>query len=111
MWINHGDDDGQAPIESRVREAIEEALAGARTIVLHHRDTDGNESERRVDPQIFGNTHGHWYPIAHCHLRGAIRWFRLDRITATRLTKQPSTDRPISGPGAPPATAFAVNPG
>ena len=108
VWINHTDE--PSPIDPRVHRVVEEGLAAVRTICLHYRDEGGRESERRVDPQLLGNTFGHWYLIAHCHTRQAIRWFRLDRIIAARLTSQHSIDRPIADIGTPPTTARSVNP-
>ncbi|MDR1265603.1 MAG: YafY family transcriptional regulator [Propionibacteriaceae bacterium] len=106
VWINHAND--QAPTSPSLRGTVEEALATARTISLRYRDGNGAESERRVDPQLLGHTLGHWYLIAYCHTRQAIRWFRLDRITAARLTSQASVDRPISDIGVPPQSARPV---
>lgn len=34
------------------------------------------------------NLEAHWYVVGHCHLRGAIRSFRLDRIREIRLLPQ-----------------------
>ncbi|MDR0990655.1 MAG: YafY family transcriptional regulator [Propionibacteriaceae bacterium] len=107
VWINHTDE--PLPINPSVRKAVEEALATAHTLTLRYRDSDGLESERRVDPQFLGKTNGCWYLIAHCHLRDAIRWFRLDRIMNARLTRQPSTDRPITDIGTPPDSAHAIS--
>ena len=106
VWINHTDE--PSPINPKVRQAVEEALAAARTISLRYRDNEGSESERRVDPQLIGKTQGHWYLIGYCHTRKAIRWFRLDRIAAAHLTQQASTDRPVADIGVPPKTARPV---
>jgi predicted DNA-binding transcriptional regulator YafY len=79
-----------------VRKAVEEGLAAARTVCLRYCGKDGAESERRVDPQLLGHAFGRWHLVGCCHMRKAIRWFRLDRITAARLTGQASTDRPVA---------------
>jgi predicted DNA-binding transcriptional regulator YafY len=106
VWINHTD--APSPIDPGVRAAVADALAAARTISLRYRDNNGIESGRRVDPQLLGHTGGHWYLIAYCHTRQAIRWFRLDRITTARLTRQAATDRPVTDIGIPPKTARSV---
>lgn len=100
----------QAAGDPRVRSVVEEALAGQRELRLHYRDQDGVESRRRVDPQILAGTRGHWYLVAHCHDRDAIRWFRLDRITAARLTRRASVDRPVASIGTPPPAARPATP-
>jgi predicted DNA-binding transcriptional regulator YafY len=40
----------------------------------------GPAEERRADPYSLAHTSGAWYLMAHCHLRGDMRMFRLDRI-------------------------------
>ncbi|UZF59372.1 WYL domain-containing protein (plasmid) [Gordonia polyisoprenivorans] len=43
---------------------------------MRYRDGDGRVTSRRVDPQLLASTAGHWYLVAHCRLRGELRWFR-----------------------------------
>jgi predicted DNA-binding transcriptional regulator YafY len=40
---------------------------------------------RRADPYALAQVEGAWYLVAHCHERGAIRRFRLDRIDDLEL--------------------------
>lgn len=42
--------------------------------------------ERRADPYSLAHTGGAWYLVAHCHRRGDMRTFRLDRIEALTPT-------------------------
>jgi predicted DNA-binding transcriptional regulator YafY len=42
-------------------------------------------TEREIDPYGVVFTGGHWYGVGHCHLRGDLRTFRLDRIQAATL--------------------------
>ncbi|MFG2059477.1 WYL domain-containing protein, partial [Micromonospora sp. NPDC048930] len=49
-----------------------------------------------------------WYLVGHCHLRQAIRWLRLDRVSAAHLTTQPAARIPIEAVGTPPTTAEAI---
>ena len=108
VWVNRI---AAAPtIDPIVRSTVEEALAAQRVLSLSYRDRNGVESQRRVDPQILGHTGADWFLVAYCQTRQAIRWFRLDRITAARLTRQISTDRPVTEIGAPPHTAHPVHP-
>jgi len=108
IWVDHA---GQEPaIDSAVRGPVEEALASQRVLWLRYVDQAEAASERRVDPQMLAYGFGHWYLIAHCQRAAAIRWFRLDRITSARLTKQASRDRPVADLGVPPSTAHPVIP-
>jgi predicted DNA-binding transcriptional regulator YafY len=68
---------------------------------------EGAATSRHVDPYGLVRLGGAWYLVAHCHLRGGIRNFRLDRITELELTGEtfarpagyalahPSQERPI----------------
>lgn len=112
VWLDRADeqpavgpDRGHPVVDPGVRSAVEEALATRHVLALHYRDGDGAFSRRRVAPQILAGTGGYWYLVAHCHHRDAIRWFRLDRIVAARLTQQTSVDRPVADLGTPPPTA------
>jgi len=41
----------------------------------------GNEpEERRIDPYVLLGANGNWYAVGWCHLKGAIRVFRVDRV-------------------------------
>lgn len=51
---------------------------------LQYRAQDGSESERHLDPYGLALLSGCWYVVGHCHLRDALRSFRLDRIRATQ---------------------------
>lgn len=43
-------------------------------------DQTGTAALREADPYGLARVGGSWYLVAHCHLRGAVRNFRLDRI-------------------------------
>lgn len=47
---------------------------------LRYRAANQGESHRKVDPYSLVHTLGMWYVVGHCHLRQALRTFRLDRI-------------------------------
>ena len=42
-------------------------------------------AEREVDPYALVHQWGVWYLVGHCHLRGEMRTFRVDRIQALRV--------------------------
>lgn len=45
----------------------------------------GERTQRSVDPLALVHRSGHWYLIGHCHLRRALRTFRVDRIQSCEL--------------------------
>jgi predicted DNA-binding transcriptional regulator YafY len=89
----------------RVSEAIAPTMPAARNVLLlssaaqqRHRVqlryqaknvADGSTTDRTVDPYGLAYRDGRWYLVGYCHLRGAIRIFRLDRIVQI----QPSEER------------------
>ncbi|MDE3720174.1 WYL domain-containing protein [Nocardiopsis sp. N85] len=104
VWIDRTDTHGDA----RTRHTIEQAFHERRVLVVHYRDRHDRRTVRRIDPVLLARTQGHWYLVGHCRTREAIRWLRLDRVTAAHLTTEPALDIPVEAVGAPPATAKAV---
>ena len=47
-----------------------------------YRKTDGSMTERLVDVYGYAWRRGHWIFVGHCHLRGGVRMFYLDRVRA-----------------------------
>ena len=78
---------------------------------LSYSSADGRQSSRAVEPVIFASTEGHWYLVGWCHLRDAIRWFRLDRIVTASVTQDPCSGHTIAEVGTPPPTARPVHGG
>ncbi len=107
VWIDRTD----TPTDARIRRAVEQALHEQRVLSLRYRDERGRETSRRADPVLLACTRGHWYLVAHCRTRDAIRWFRLDRIVAARPTGETAAEIPVASVGAPPTTAVAVSDG
>jgi predicted DNA-binding transcriptional regulator YafY len=64
-------------------------LSGAaqlcRRVSMRYRTERGEETERQLDPYGIVFRQGRWYTVGHCHLRGALRLFRLDRVADLRL--------------------------
>ncbi|MGC4939402.1 helix-turn-helix transcriptional regulator [Kribbella sp. DT2] len=108
IWINHTTTEPAAP---RHRTAVERALQERKVLSLRYRNQLGEPTSRRVDPQLLAFRDGHWFLIAYCRTREAIRWFRLDRVDRATLTTQPATDVPVEDLGTPPATAASVRAG
>jgi proteasome accessory factor C len=76
--------------------AAPETLAILRQAVTEHRQVElsyygfGRDARttRTVDPFLVYSAQGQWYLAGHCHLAGAQRLFRVDRIEAVRLLDQ-----------------------
>jgi predicted DNA-binding transcriptional regulator YafY len=69
-----------APPSNQALVALTNAAQACRRVELRYRDQRGEESVRRFDPYGLALRHGRWYAAGMCHLRQALRTFRLDRI-------------------------------
>lgn len=56
------------------------AARAGRRVRLGYVDAAGTSSERKLDTHGLAFRDGCWYAVGWCHLRGAVRSFRLDRI-------------------------------
>ncbi|MGY1637523.1 helix-turn-helix transcriptional regulator [Geodermatophilus sp. SYSU D00742] len=88
-----------------VRSAVEQALARRRLLVLRYRDGEGVVARRAVEPQLLARSGRHWFLVAWCRERQALRWFREDRIEGVEPTAETTVRRDLTGLGAPPADA------
>lgn len=59
-----------------------------RLVIVYHNPLTGERTERPVDPWGLACIRGRWYLAALCHLRQAMRTFRLDRIEQARVTPE-----------------------
>jgi predicted DNA-binding transcriptional regulator YafY len=85
--------------------AVEHALLERRVVRLDYRDKHGQATmARRVEPLGFVGSERDWYLVGWCRLRGAVRAFRLDRISVVEVTAERSPERPpptLDGCGLP----------
>lgn len=56
-----------------------------RRVVITYQAPDQEATRREVDPYGLVHTIGLWYLVGYCHLRQAVRTFRLDRIRQVSL--------------------------
>jgi predicted DNA-binding transcriptional regulator YafY len=70
-----------APVDRQALSALTGAAQACRRVLLRYRDQRGGESARRFDAYGLAWRHGRWYVAGMCHLRHALRTFRLDRVT------------------------------
>jgi predicted DNA-binding transcriptional regulator YafY len=73
-----------SPSSAIVVELSGAAQAGRR-VAMRYRNDRGDETERELDPYGIVFRQGRWYTVGHCHLRGALRMFRLDRVAALQV--------------------------
>lgn len=100
LWVA-----SEAERSSEVRQALERGVAQGRVLVLRYRDGQGRASRRAVEPQLLARTGEHWFLVAWCRERAALRWFREDRVEAVELTDEPAPKRDLAAVGAPPSSA------
>ncbi len=72
-------------IETALLMTLSQAIHTGTPLLLSYR-RDSQTSTRRVDPYGVVSHDGGWYLVGYCHLREAIRVFRLDRVVDAALT-------------------------
>jgi proteasome accessory factor C len=70
-----------------IRNSVESGLQ----LEFDYLNSRGEHERRRVDPLRIESMDADWYLRAWCHLREAVRTFRLDRISHPQLTEEPIT--------------------
>lgn len=71
-----------APLLEKLRRAIRERR---RVIIVYRGQGQPGPQSRELDPYALVHRWGWWYVFGHCHLRNAIRSFRLDRMVELTL--------------------------
>jgi predicted DNA-binding transcriptional regulator YafY len=91
----------QAPTRSEALLTLSAAVGEQRRVRLRYRSGWSGETEREVDPYGVMHREGYWYAVGHCHLRGGMRLFRLDRVLDAALLEE-TFARPagLDSPGA-----------
>jgi proteasome accessory factor C len=74
-----------------IRESVERGLQ----LELDYLNSRGDRERRRVDPLRVESADADWYLRGWCHLREAVRTFRLDRISNAVLTDEPIEHRAV----------------
>lgn len=75
--------------ESTVLRAIEDAIHREHRLCIHYWSPRGTTTERRVDPYIMWYADARLYLVGHCHLRGTLRTFLVDRIRRIEVLDEP----------------------
>ena len=78
------------PLDQQIASSLLIALGGAvytaRQVMIVYQ-SDGESTRRSVDPYGVVFHDGVWYLVGYCHLRHAIRIFRLDRIVGMEVER------------------------
>jgi len=96
----------RASTSSEALLTLAAAVGERRRVRLRYRSGSSGETERAVDPYGVMNREGYWYAAGHCHLRGGLRLFRVDRISEAALLDE-TFERP-TGLDSPEALLRAV---
>jgi predicted DNA-binding transcriptional regulator YafY len=98
LWVS-----AEAGHAAAVRSVVEQAVTRRRVLVVRYRDGKGSPSRREVEPQLLAKSGRHWFLVAWCRERNAMRWFREDRIESVELTAETAPRRDLTDFGTPPA--------
>jgi predicted DNA-binding transcriptional regulator YafY len=99
------------PADSETLLTLAAAVGERRRVRLRYRSGWAGESERAVDLYGVMQREGYWYGAGHCHLRGSMRLFRVDRVLEAEMLDD-TFARPagLDSPGAV-LSAVASTPG
>ncbi len=78
------------PVVPRV---VADALHERTVLRIDYADRHGVPTTRSIEPLGYIADHGHWYLVAWCRLRDAVRAFRTDRIESLIATGEPAPPR------------------
>jgi len=78
-----------------VPRLVSDAVAGRRVLRIRYADREGGATTRDVEPLGYVGKETHWYLVAWCRLRDALRAFRTDRITSVSVTAEVPAPRSL----------------
>ncbi|QWF79760.1 helix-turn-helix transcriptional regulator [Amycolatopsis sp. CA-230715] len=79
------DGEGAAPPVPRL---VADAVSRRRVLRIGYADREGAVTRRDVEPLGYLGTETHWYLLAWCRTRDAVRGFRTDRIASIAVTAE-----------------------
>ncbi len=83
--MNCADMQALAPSLEKLRRAVRE---NRRVSMIYQSGAKPQGEQRELDPYALVHRWGWWYAVGWCHLREALRTFRVDRISELALTDQ-----------------------
>ncbi|WP_243770048.1 helix-turn-helix transcriptional regulator [Amycolatopsis acidicola] len=75
--------------------AIASAVTAGRVLRIGYADREGAVTTREIEPLGYIGKEEHWYLVAWCRLRDAVRVFRTDRIHAVSVKAEVPPARPF----------------
>ncbi len=78
----------RTPARSEALLTLAAAASERRVVWMRYRSGRSEETEREVNPYGVLHREGYWYAVGHCHLRGGMRLFRVDRVFETALLEK-----------------------
>jgi predicted DNA-binding transcriptional regulator YafY len=79
-----------------VPHLIADALSSRRVLRISYADREGVATSRAIEPLGYVGKATHWYLVAWCRTRNAVRAFRTDRITAVTVTTEVPEPRTLT---------------
>jgi predicted DNA-binding transcriptional regulator YafY len=73
------------PASSEALLTLAAAVGEGRRVRVVYTSEWSGKTERAVDPYGVVHREGYWYAAGHCHLRGGLRLFRVDRILEAEI--------------------------
>ena len=86
---------GDAGTTPSVPRMVADALSTRRVLRIGYGDREGAATMREIEPLGYVGTATHWYLVAWCRLRDALRAFRTDRITSASVTAEVPAPRSL----------------
>ncbi|WP_428265540.1 helix-turn-helix transcriptional regulator [Haliangium sp.] len=74
--------------DGTVVRAVEDAISRSQQVAISYWSPRGQLTERTVDPYLLWYADARLYLVGHCHLRGAVRTFLVDRIRHIEMLDQ-----------------------
>ena len=86
-------EDQEPPVA--VPRLVADALSTRRVLRIAYADREGTVTTRDIEPLGYVGKATHWYLVAWCRQRDALRAFRTDRITSVSVTAETPAPRSL----------------
>jgi predicted DNA-binding transcriptional regulator YafY len=86
---------GDAGTPPSVPHKVADALSTRRVLRIGYSDREGVITTRDIEPLGYVGKATHWYLVAWCRQRDAVRVFRTDRITSVSVTAEKPAPRSL----------------